>query len=106
MRSLVPVAALICLLPVSAFADSLDGHWCNENGTKRLHINGPSLMLPSGRQIEGAYRRHEFSYTVPFGEEGQGGEARMIQQSEEHMILLHPRSPDGWEDWRRCQPVS
>ena len=89
-----------------ARADRIDGGWCSEDGMKRLHIEGPTIEIPSGRKITGVYSRHDFSYTGPEGDPEQGQEIRMVLQSEEHMIVYRSTVPDGFEHWHRCQVTS
>ena len=52
-------AALAALLVnvAAAHADAVDGHWCYKDG-RRLHIDGPNIMIPSGKRITGDYHRH------------------------------------------------
>ena len=89
-----------------ARADRIDGGWCSEDGMKRIHIDGSSIEIPSGRKIAGTYTRHAFTYTGPEGDPESGQEIRMVQQSEEHMILYRSTEPDSFEDWHRCQVTS
>ena len=98
------VFLLFATLP--ARADRIDGNWCSEDGSKRIHIDGPDIEIPSGRRIIGNYTRHGFTYTGPAGDPEEGQEIRMVQQSEEHMILYRSTEPDGFEDWRRCRVTS
>ena len=88
-----------------AMADQIDGDWCNVDG-KRLSINGSKIEIPSGKQISGNYTRHEFAYTGPDGDPEMGQKIRMIQQSEQLMLLYRSTAPDNAEEWRRCQVTS
>ena len=54
-----------------ALADAIDGDWCRSDG-KRMTIRGPAIVTPGGRQTNGDYNRHFFSYVIPPGEAGAG----------------------------------
>ena len=89
-----------------ALADAIDGDWCN--GISSLHINGPAIRTPGGKDMTGDYDRHAFRYVAPAGEKYAGAEVVMRLMSEEEMLLM--RRIDGSdspvETWKRCQPVS
>jgi len=99
-------AGLLASLSTSAFADRIDGGWCNEDGSKRLHISGSQIELPSGRTITGTYGRHAFSYQGPAGDPEEGQSIEMRQLSEEEMILYRSTNPGKSENWTRCQAIS
>jgi hypothetical protein len=83
-----------------AHADAIDGHWCYKDG-RRMHIDGPSIMLPSGRRIKGDYDRHGFAYVVPPGDRGAGGKVEMSLQSD---YILHVKPAGGSQEvWQRCK---
>jgi hypothetical protein len=87
----------------SALADRIDGDWCRADG-KRMSIHGPDIVTPGGKQIQGDYTRHFFSYVVPAGEAGAGETVAITLLSE---YLAHARQ--GGVDapvqvWNRCQP--
>ncbi|MCO5133757.1 MAG: hypothetical protein M9908_05260 [Phyllobacteriaceae bacterium] len=105
-RFAIAFSAFLLAAALPARADQIDGGWCSEDGMKRIHINGPNIEIPSGRKITGAYTRHAFTYTGPAGDPEDGQEIRMVQQSDEHMILYRSTEPDSFEDWHRCQVTS
>ncbi len=59
--AILSIFMALAAVPTPAHADAIDGDWCSAEGLK-LSIAGPSIRLPSGREIEGQYRRHEFAY--------------------------------------------
>ena len=106
LGSVIAAAALPLLASTAAWADAIDGDWCN--ASKSLNIQGPSIRTPGGNMISGDYSRHGFRYTVPAGEDGAGATIEMVLLNDENMEL--PRDAGGSrsapERWRRCKPVS
>jgi hypothetical protein len=91
-----------------AFADVIDGDWCEADG-RHMSIRGPSIVTPGGKQVNGLYSRHSFSYTVPDSEAAAGTAI--------YMRLINPDTIDLWtgaqvaasapaEVWSRCTPIS
>ncbi len=106
MRAMFACIALL-LLAGPAHADQIDGEWCNADG-KSLHIEGPTIRIPSGATITGDYDRHGFAYVGPAGDPEAGIAVTMQQQSDDQMTLRRVtggQASDG-EVWRRCKPVS
>lgn len=102
------LAALIFMVSATvAHADRIDGNWCDANG-KTLAIDGPNIVIPSGKAITGEYDRHNFRYVGPAGDPEEGQDIHMSQQSEELMYLWRRiGGKDGpVENWRRCQATS
>ena len=94
MRYLV-LAVCLLFFSAPAWADAIDGQWCHQDG-RRLSINGPTMVLPSGKRIEGDYDRHGFRHT-------DDGVAIVLQLlGENHMHRMVGTQPH--EDWRRCGP--
>jgi hypothetical protein len=95
------------LLASTAYADAIDGDWCNDDGS-RVRIDGPKIELSSGKIVEGKYSRHAFSYVVPQGEWEAGVEVKFVLSSEE--LMRRMRNPDVMPEhadlWRRCQTTS
>lgn len=82
-----------------AQADSIDGTWCHKG--QRVKIEGPIIITPSGRKVEGQYDRHEFSYKIPAGEKYASETAEFVVQ---HDTLAH-RTRSGssqFEEWEPC----
>ena len=104
MSRIVPLIA-IPLVAVGLFgsgparADAIDGNWCHADG-RNLAIKGPQLTTPGGKQIEGDYDRHGFTYVVPAFEPDAGATITMVLLSETQMRLISPTHPD--QIWRRC----
>jgi hypothetical protein len=90
-------------ISTAALADAIDGDWCHANG-KRMSIRGPDIVIPGGKQIQGDYSRHFFSYVVPAGEAGAGETVSITLLGE---YLAHSRQGGAdapVQEWRRCQP--
>ncbi len=83
-------------------ADSIDGHWCTENGL-RMTIQGQSMLSPGGARLAGDYSRHGFGYVAPAGEPGAGGRVELVLQGEN---LVRAMAAQGSIEplWRRCGP--
>ena len=98
------LVAVACFAATStAFADALDGDWCNAKSGK-LTINGSSIETPGGQVVSGDYSRHRFSYTAPAGD-WNGGKSIVIQQLNEDAMDL---SVDGAAPtrWSPCLVTS
>ena len=84
-----------------AFADAIDGHWCAADG-RRVHIDGPAIVTPGGRHLQGTYDRHHFSYVAPPPEAGAGKPVAMVLMGETAMrVQFGDAEP---EIWNRCAP--
>ena len=106
-RPLATATGVACLLSVSlpnvALADAIDGDWCHASG-KRMSIHGPAIVTPAGKQTQGDYSRHSFSYVIPPGEAGAGATVSITLLGE---YLAHSRQGGAdapLQEWRRCQP--
>jgi hypothetical protein len=96
------LATMLCLTAGAAYADSIDGNWCNEKGARRMSIAGPSIVTPSGAHTTGDYTRHAFSYVVPAGDPGAGTMIRMLLMGEEHVQVQEGGATPVI--WNRCGP--
>ena len=85
-----------------ALADAIDGNWCHNDG-RRFSIRGPEIVTPGGKQIEGNYSRHFFSYTVPAPEPGAGQVVEMSLLNE-NTVRLRLGEDGTPETWVRCAP--
>lgn len=100
LGALLGATALLAVAATPARADAIDGDWCSDDG-RRLTINGPDIVTPTGKQLKGEYDRHHFSYVEP----GSSGTVSMALISEIRM-RLKPAAGDE-QLWRRCgKPVS
>jgi hypothetical protein len=106
------LAAMSCALAVAgaspAFADVIDGHWCYPDG-RRISIQGPSVVTPTGSHIQGDYSRHFFSYVAPPTDPDAGQTVSMVLVNEETVHLRIGPAPsysfDGpMQVWHRCGP--
>ena len=107
MKRLIAIAlmtTLLCLAGSPAWADAIDGEWCNADG-KRLAIAGPAIVTPGGTKMTGNYDRHGFDFVIPAGEPGAGQKMVMVLLGEE---LMQSRTGGGpAQSWKRCgKPVS
>ena len=104
LRLSTAVACIVFIgFSTAALADAIDGDWCHANG-KRMSIRGPDIVIPGGKQIQGDYSRHFFSYVVPAGEAGAGETVSITLLGE---YLAHSRQGGAdapVQEWRRCQP--
>ncbi len=100
------VAAFL-VFPTLAYADKIDGSWCNGSGG-HVAIDGPKITLSPKTTIDGQYRRHEFLYTVPAGEDHAGDTIYMRLLDEEDMISTTVKDGQGVEPiaWKRCAVTS
>jgi hypothetical protein len=96
----------VCLVALgfsgTALADAIDGDWCHSDG-KRMSISGPAIVTPGGRQMNGDYARHSFSYVIPSGEDGAGA-TMSIQLLGEYLAHARAGADAPIQEWRRCQP--
>ena len=100
------VAALgLALLAAPAFADAIDGNWCHDSG-RRFSIRGPEIVTPGGKQMEGNYSRHAFSYTAP-APEPDAGQTVFMTLLNENTVRLRRGEAAGTpqETWVRCGPT-
>jgi hypothetical protein len=99
--------ALLGLAALSspAWADSIDGNWCNEKTGKTMQIEGPSIVTPGGSRIEGRYSRHSFAYTVPERETPAGVLVTMGLVNE-NAVRVQAGEGQAAEIWRRCEQTS
>ena len=91
---------------VPALADSIDGDWCNRDGS-HLRIDGPAITLGAGQSIMGKYGRHAFSYVAPQGDPESGKEIFFVLRSETEMRRVRdPMAMPEHEDiWQRCETI-
>jgi hypothetical protein len=103
--AILAAAAAATLAAPPARADSIDGHWCATDG-RYLNIRGKLLVTPGGRQIDGDYTRHGFSYVVPDSEPG-GGAVSVLTLVNDRTVhrVVGPGGGDP-EIWRRCAPAT
>jgi hypothetical protein len=110
-RAILGLAAALILLPAGAArADRIDGNWCLGDG-HRMQIEGPRIVTPGGKQMQGDYSRHAFSYRVPESEPGAGALVSMVLLDEDTVRLTLASAPgapaQGPEQvWRRCPPAT
>jgi len=71
-------------------------------------ITGPKIRLPSGKEIDGKYARHEFAYQIPAGEADAGTIVYLQMRDEESMLfrIIKDGAPGAPDLWRRCNVTS
>lgn len=99
------VAALgMTLLATAAFADSIDGNWCHNDG-RRFSIRGAEIVTPGGKPMQGNYSRHGFSYLAPAPEKSAGETIVMTLANENTVHLRYGEAAAApQETWLRCSP--
>ncbi len=103
LKTLIP-AIVLAMLAGPALADAIDGNWCHSDG-RHLSIRGPQIVTPSGKQMEGNYSRHNFSYVAPAPEPGAGQTVNMALANENTVyVRLGEASAAAPEVWVRCSP--
>ncbi len=109
MKRAAAIAITIAALAAapSARADAIDGEWCSAKGLN-LMITGPKIRLPSGKEIDGKYARHEFAYQIPAGEADAGTIVYLQMRDEESMLfrIIKDGAPGAPDLWRRCNVTS
>lgn len=99
--------AIFASLPIErAWADAIDGEWCQKDG-RQMSIHGSDIVTPGGARIKGDYSRHAYAYVVPAGEPGTGNTISMTLLSEDYVQVSAPHpvmaTPTGQgEIWHRC----
>lgn len=95
----------LLLMAVPAWADAIDGDWCHAATGRRFSIRGPQIVTPGGKQMEGDYSRHWFTYVVPAPEPG-AGKTVFMQLLDENTVHLRVGDADAAkpETWIRCSP--
>ncbi len=102
MRNLGKATIALMLLATPALADRIDGHWCAPDGTRRVQIEGPTIVIQGGRQLQGTYDRHHFSYVVPMPDAMAGKTVEMNLLGETAVqVQFGDVAP---EVWTRCAP--
>ncbi len=104
VETIIAVLAL-STLATAASVDAIDGNWCHNDG-RHFTIRGPAIVTLGGKQMEGNYSRHWFSYTVPAPEPGAGQTVFMTLADENTVYLrLGEAAADRpQETWVRCAP--
>jgi hypothetical protein len=102
MKIIVSIALLATLLLANtAFADAIDGDWCLANG-RHMSINGPEIVTPHGKRMQGNYDRHAFSYVAPSGEPAAGQEINMSLIDDDLLHVMTGAKSAKPVEWRRC----
>lgn len=92
--------AVIGVPEQAARADAIDGSWCFKG--RHLAIDGPKMLTPGGKTIEGEYDRHGFIYNAPADEREAGATVYIAQLDEESMEFRVGSEQGNPQVWRRC----
>jgi hypothetical protein len=94
--------ALVMMLHApAARADAIDGSWCHADG-RHMAIEGPAIVIPTGKKIAGRYDRHAFDYVVPAGVRDTGTAVSMILVDDDTIHLTMGDAKEAVQVWRRC----
>lgn len=102
-RTAIPgafVALIVSFSFQSAHADAIDGSWCFKG--RHLAIEGPKMLTPGGKTIEGDYDRHGFIYNAPAGEKEAGSTVFIATIDDEAMEFRVGSEQAKPQVWRRC----
>jgi hypothetical protein len=102
---LLAAVTMLPFIATPAHADAIDGNWCKPDG-KHMSIRGPNIVTPTGRQTQGDYDRHAFSYSAPPKDPDAGKTINMILVDDD-TLYLRVGAPPGFdpgeaEVWNRC----
>ena len=65
-----------------------------------MNIDGPAIITPGGRHLQGTYDRHHFSYVVPVPEAEAGQTVAMTLMGETAVrVQIGDAAP---QIWNRC----
>jgi hypothetical protein len=95
------IAAMVTCGP--AVADAIDGNWCHSDG-RHFSIRGADIVTPGGKEMQGNYARHSFSYVSPAPERGAGAAIMMLLVNENTVHLRYGDEASAPEVWLRCSP--
>ena len=97
----------LVVFPTVAYADKIDGAWCNEQGG-HIEIDGPKITLSDKTTFQGQYARHFFLYTVPAGEAQAGAQIYLQLRDEEDMTSFTVKDGQNVDPvaWKRCAETS
>ena len=91
------VASVFALAAGQARAQDFNGDWCHRDGRK-MSIQIPEIVLPSGSKVLGVFDDDRFVYVVPDGEPGAGQVVLMVWVDEAPGRVLPPHV------WVKCAP--
>ena len=106
LRLVMPAAAVLLLSGV-AFADAIDGDWCQPKDGRRFSIRGAEIVTPGGTRMNGDYQRHYYTYVIPAPEPFAGQTVHMTLRDENTVHLRVGEATTGEpEVWIRCSPTT
>ena len=103
MLKRVLIVLALSLAQSPAFADQLDGDWCNLDDGK-LTITGSTITTPFGIEVQGKYSRHRFEYLAPVGD-WHAGKNIVIQQFGDDLMELSVDKGQP-KQWHPCRFTS
>ncbi len=91
----------------TALADKIDGTWCSPSG-KRISIDGPQVITPSGKTVVARYDRHHIDYVIPEGEPNAGNRFAADQLNEEQIrvSVVSEAKSQAPKIWTPCKQIS
>ncbi len=95
------LAAFLCLPAFGALADAIDGDWCSTAARRHLAIDGPRIVTPGGRTLQGDYSRHGFVYTAPAGE-AEAGKRIDMRLVDDRTMRMRIEGANTEDTWNRC----
>jgi hypothetical protein len=98
LGAFVMLAAILLDQPVQA--DAIDGNWCFKG--RFLSIDGPKMLTPGGKTINGEYDRHGFIYKAPSGEKEAGAMVFIASIDDETMEFRVGSDKEKPQIWHRC----
>jgi hypothetical protein len=92
---------MLVLFAGPVLADAIDGNWCHNDG-RRFSIQGPDIVTPGGKHMQGNYNRHYYTYVPPPPERGAGTTVAMTLMNENTVHIQYGDSKEAPEVWLRC----
>lgn len=101
--AIASVSLAFLALASPAFADSIDGKWCSEDG-RRITIDGTlGIWGQAGLRLTGEYLRYTYLFAMPAGEPeaGQRVEMRFRRSDQRIAVKIGDGEPKLWQ---KCPP--
>ena len=67
-----------------------------------MNINGPQILTPHGKRLQGHYDRHAFSYVAPAGAPAAGQDISMSLIDDDTLLVTTGAASNKPVEWRRC----
>lgn len=86
-----------------AFADSIDGKWCSEDGRRIIIEGSTGIWGAGGLKLTGEYLRYTYAFPMPAGEPEAGQRVEMRFRRSDQRILVTIGGGEA-KVWQRCLP--